>query len=102
MAHRGLFWRGLSPGGHFLKLPIINGPQKLFLLTSVQDRGFNSFLENIIKPSVSKTKWTGLLFRTRALILLDFDLNIPFRARKVTGTFEERAPGSFLAISTSS
>jgi len=31
--------------------------------------------------------------RARALILLDFDLNVSFRARKVTGTFEKRAPG---------
>ena len=28
------------------------------------------------KLSVNKTKWTSLLSRTRALILLDFDLNI--------------------------
>ena len=35
-----------------------------------------------------------MLSRTRALILLDFDLNISFRARKVTGTSEKRATGS--------
>ena len=31
------------------------------------------------KLSVNKTKWTSLLSRTRALILLDFDLNISLR-----------------------
>ena len=35
-----------------------------------------------------------MLSRTRALNLLDFDLNISFRARKVTGTSEKRATGS--------
>ena len=34
-----------------------------------------------------------LLSRARALILLDFDLNISFWARKVTRAFEKRAPG---------
>ena len=53
----------------------------------------------MIKLSVNETKWSILLARTRALILFIFDLNIWFRARKVTGTFEKRAPGlSFLGI----
>ena len=56
----------------------------------IQDRGFNSVLDNVINPSVNKTKQTGLLSRTRALILLDFDLNISFRARKVTSRGKRR------------
>ena len=35
----------------------------------MQDRGFNSFASNMIKLSVSETKWSSLLARTRALIL---------------------------------
>ena len=31
--------------------------------------------------------------RARALILLDFDFNISFRAGKVVWTFEKRVPG---------
>ena len=35
----------------------------------MQGRGFNSFASNMIKLSVSETKWSSLLARTRALIL---------------------------------
>ena len=35
----------------------------------MQDSGFNSFASNMIKPLVSKTKWSSLLARTRTLIL---------------------------------
>ena len=38
-----------------------------------------NYLIEMTKLSVNKTKWTSLLSRTRALILLDFDLNISFR-----------------------
>lgn len=41
----------------------------------IQDRGFNSFEDNIIKLPVDKTKWTDLLARNGAF-KLDFDLNI--------------------------
>ena len=47
---------------------------------------------NMIKLSVNKTKWPGLSDRTRAFIL-QILINIKFRARKVTRTFENRAPG---------
>ena len=36
----------------------------------MQDRGFNSFASNMIKLSVNETKWSSLLARTRALILI--------------------------------
>ena len=47
----------------------------------IQDtRGFNSCLDKITKPSVNTPKWTGLLSRTCALILLDFGWNtVAFR-----------------------
>ena len=66
---RKLLSPALSPGAHFSKVPIINGPGKLspFL---IKDRGFNSFASNIIKLSANKTKWSSLLARTRALILI--------------------------------
>ena len=35
----------------------------------MQDSGFNSFASNMIKLSVSETKWSSFLARTRALIL---------------------------------
>ena len=35
----------------------------------MQDRGFNSFVSNMIKLSVIETKWSSLLARIRALIL---------------------------------
>ena len=35
----------------------------------MQGKGFNSFASNMIKLSVSETKWSCLLARTRALIL---------------------------------
>lgn len=41
----------------------------------LQDRGFNSFEDNIIKLPVDKTKWTDLLARNGAF-KLDCDLNI--------------------------
>ena len=61
----------------------------------MQDKGFNSFISNMTNLSVNETKRSSLLARTRALILYisNFDLNVCFRARKVTGTFEKRAPG---------
>jgi len=34
----------------------------------IQDRGFNSFEDNIIKLPVDKTKWTGLLARDGAFL----------------------------------
>ena len=61
----------------------------------MEDRGFNSFISNMINLSVNETKRSSLLAKTRAFILYisNFDLNVCFRARKVTGTFEKRAPG---------
>ena len=41
----------------------------------IQDRGFNSFEDNIIKLPVDKTKWTDFLARNGAF-KLDCDLNI--------------------------
>ena len=43
----------------------------------------------MIKLSVNETEWSSLLARTGALI---FYVSIWFRARKVSGTFEKRAP----------
>ena len=71
---------GTRPGARFSKVPIIKEPGKLLML--LQDRGFSSFADNLIK-------WTCLLAGTCAFIS-EFWLNIWFRARKVTGTFEKR------------
>ena len=57
-------------GTRFSKAPIINGPVKLLLfVVYVEDVGFNSFATNMIKLSVSETKWSSLLARTGAFIL---------------------------------
>ena len=48
---------GQKARGPFLESPIINGPVKLYVVY-MQDRGFNSFLSNVIKPWVSETKCT--------------------------------------------
>ena len=58
----------LCPGARFSKVPIINGPLKA-VVVYMQDRSFNSFASNLMKPSVNETKWSILLARTRALIL---------------------------------
>ena len=47
----------------------------------------------MIKLSVSETKWSSLLARNPRSYSLYFGLNIWFRARKVTRTFEKRASG---------
>ena len=47
----------------------------------------------MIKLSVNETKWSSLLAGTRALILYISISIFDFGARKVTGTFEKRAPG---------
>ena len=55
----------------------------------IKDRGFNSFACSMIKLSVSETKWSSRQNpRSYSLYL---DLNIWFRAQKVTGpeTFGE-------------
>ena len=61
----------------------------------IQDRGFNSFASNMIKPSVNETKWSSLitLGRTCALILYILDLNIWSRARKIPGLSRKGPPG---------
>ena len=40
----------------FLKVPIINGPRKARFVVYFQDKGFNSFQDNIIKLSVNIAK----------------------------------------------
>ena len=55
-----------NPGARFSKAPIINGSVKLLLFTFKIE--FNSFASNMIKLSVSETKWSSLLASTRALI----------------------------------
>ena len=45
----------LCPGAGFSKVPIINGPLKA-VVVYIQDRSFNSFASNLIKPSVNETK----------------------------------------------
>ena len=54
--------------GLFLERPVEKRPRKSFVVY-VQYRGFNSFVDNMIKSSVDKTKWTGFLARPQALIL---------------------------------
>ena len=58
----------LCPGARFSKVPIINGPLRA-VVVYMQDRSFNSFALNLMKPSVNETKWSILLARTGALIL---------------------------------
>ena len=62
----------------------------------MQDRGFNSFASNMIKLSVNETKWSSFLSQDPRSYSFYFDLNIWFRARKVSGTFEKRAPAGSL------
>ena len=57
---------GSNPAARFSKAPIINGSVKLLLFTFKIE--FNSFASNMIKLSVSETKWSVLLASTRALI----------------------------------
>ena len=53
-----------------LGVPFFESPDnEKSVVIFIQDRCFNSFTENIIRLSVKKTKLTGLLARTRALIL---------------------------------
>ena len=82
-----------SPGARFSKVTIINGPSKLSPFT-LKIEVFNSFASNVIKLSVNETKWSSLLnCQDPCSYSFYFDLNIWFRARKVIGTFEKRAPG---------
>ena len=55
-------------GACFSKVPMINRPHKA-VVVYMQDRSFNSFASNLIKPSVNETKWSILPARTRSLIL---------------------------------
>ena len=48
-----------------LLIPVISGPGTLFYIS---DREFNSFVDNMIKLCVYKTKWTILITRSCALI----------------------------------
>ena len=66
----------------FSKVPIIDGPCKLFY---IKDRSFNSFASNMIKLSVNETKWSSLLARTRALILYISILRFDFGPEKLPG-----------------
>ena len=66
---------GKHPWGPFLESPD-NLRARKAVVVYIQERGFNSFADNMIKLSVNKTKWTGLLARIRAFRSLDFDLNI--------------------------
>ena len=54
--------------GPFLESPDNKRARKA-VVVYMQDRGFNSFASNMIKPSVNETKWRSLLARIRALIL---------------------------------
>lgn len=54
--------------GLFLERPVKKRLRKSFVVY-VQDRGFYSLVDNMIKSSVNKTKWTGFLARPQALIL---------------------------------
>ena len=58
----------LGSGARFSKVPIINGPVKLLSFICKIEVSVG-FISNMIKLSVSKTKWNSLLTRTRALIL---------------------------------
>ena len=55
-----------SPAGPFLKSPPNKRTRIAAIIIYIQDRGFSSFAENVIKLSVTKTKWTSLA-RTSAL-----------------------------------
>ena len=57
--------KGSGSGIRFSQVPIINGLESCCCLR-IQDRRFKSFVDDMIKPSFKKTKWTVLLVRTRA------------------------------------
>ena len=66
-------WKYLdTPGARFSKVPIINGPGKLSPFTSKIEVSIVLHLtcQNMIKLSANETKWSSLLARTRALILI--------------------------------
>ena len=66
----------------------------------MQDRGFNSFTSNMIKLSLSETKWSSLLSRTGALILFILIWIFEFGPEKVTRTFKKRATALVILFST--
>ena len=51
----------------------------------MEDRGLNSFASNMIKLSVSETKWSSLLARTGAFILYISIWIFDFRPEKLPG-----------------
>ena len=77
----------LGAKARFSKVPIINGLVKLLLSTCKTEVTFNSFttisLLNKMEYFASQDPRSYSLY---------FDLNTWFRARKVTGNFEKRAP----------
>lgn len=74
----GRVYSGPALGARSSKVAIVNKREEL-LLFALKINVSIIFLDDMIKLSVKKTKWTVLLARTRAL--------------KVKGTFEKRAPG---------
>ena len=70
------------------------GPEKLFNVCRVfiQDQSFNNFENDTMKLSVNEAKLTGLWARNCATIQQALISKFAFRARKVIGTFETRAP----------
>ena len=72
----GSVYSGPALGTRSSKVAIVNKREEL-LLFALTINVLISFLDDMIKLSVKKTKWTILLARTRAL--------------KVNGTFEKRA-----------
>ena len=54
------------------------------VVVGIQDRGFGNFVHNMIKLSVNKTKWPGLLARTH----LSFE----------SGTLEKPSPDTKISV----
>ena len=89
--HRGLQACLEGPGARFSKVPIINGPVKLLLFTCKIEVSIVLHLTwqnyQLMKQNVVVARQVPRFYS------LYLDVNICFRARKVTGTFEKRAPG---------
>ena len=60
----------MPPGAHFLKLPVITGPVKLFCFPFQIYRSVKSFENCIINVSAKETKWTSLEVRTHLFMRL--------------------------------
>ena len=55
-------------GNWIFRGPFLESPHNYRARKAIQEKGFNKFTDDMIKLSVNKTNWTGLLASTRAFI----------------------------------